>query len=60
MCNRSVDTNLSRIRFVPEYYKTQEKCDKAADTCTFVFDSVPDQYKSQKMCDKVVSKSVLY
>ena len=42
MCNEAVNTYPSTIPFVPEYYKTQEMCDKAVNTCFFLFESVPD------------------
>ena len=42
MCNKVVNTYLSRIQFVPEYYKALEICAKAVSTCLFVFISVPN------------------
>ena len=44
------------MRFVLEYYKTQEMCDALVNTCVFVFHSVPDLYKTQEMCDRIVSE----
>ena len=52
--NKAVDTCPSTIQFIPEYYKTQERCDKAVYTCPFVCDSAPDQYMTQKMYEKAV------
>ena len=44
------------MQFGPEFYKTEEMCQKAVDTCPFVFHSVSDQYITQEICDKVVSR----
>ena len=40
----------------PEYYATQEMCDKAINTCFFVFTSVPDQCKTQEIGNRVISE----
>ena len=57
MCNKAVNTYPSTIRFVSEYYKTQEINDKGVNTCCcFLFHSVPDRYNTQEMCNKVVSE----
>ena len=52
MCDKSANTYLSTIKFVPECLM----CDKAVNRCFFVFDSISDWYKTHEMCDKVVSK----
>ena len=36
MCNKTVDTYLSAIQFVPEWSKTQKISDKAIGTRSFV------------------------
>ena len=56
MYNKTVSNYPSAMQFVPEFYKTQEMCDKAVNTCFLVFYSGPDRYKTQEMCDRVVSK----
>ena len=45
MCNKAVNTYPSAIRFVPEYYKTQEIGNKVVHTCFSVFNSIADQYE---------------
>ena len=40
MCDKAVDIHLSVKQLVPEFFKTQEMCDKAVDTCFFVFHSI--------------------
>ena len=45
MQNIVVNTYFSTIKFVSEYYKSQEMFDKAGDSWVFIFVSVPDQYK---------------
>ena len=52
MRNKGVNT----IKFVLEYYKTQEMWDTLVNTCAFVFNSVPNLYKTQEMYDRVVSE----
>ena len=47
---------LFTFEYVPDWFKTQEICDKAVDKCPFVFDSIPDQYKIYKMCDQIISE----
>ena len=46
MRNKVLNSYLSKIQFVPEYYKSQELCDKVVDSCLFIFDSIPDKYKT--------------
>ena len=45
MCSKTVNNYPSTIRFVLEYYKTQEMCDTLVNTCVFVFHPVPGLYK---------------
>ena len=52
MCNKTVDTYLSAIQFVPEWSKTQKIPDKAIGTCSFVFGCVTNWYKIHNMCDR--------
>ena len=59
MCGKAVDTYPSTIKFVPEWFMTQEMHDKAVNRC-FVFDSIPNQYKTQEMCDRVVSENPFF
>ena len=54
MCDKSVSTCASAIKFVPECIMTQEMCHRAVNRCFFVFDSISDQYKTQEMCERVV------
>ena len=48
MCDKTVNAHPSAIKFVPEYWNTQEKSDKD--------DSIPDRYKTLEMCHRVVSE----
>ena len=52
MCNKTVDTYLSAIQFVPEWSKTQKISDEAIGTCSFVFGCVTNWYKIHNMCDR--------
>ena len=56
MCDKVVNTYLSAIKFVPEFFMIHQICNKAVNKCFFSFDSIPHQYKNQEMCDRVVSE----
>ena len=56
MCDKTVNTYPSTIKFVPEFFMTQEMCDKAVNRCFFVFDSISE---TPKMCDKAVDYSLV-
>ena len=49
MCIKAVDNEPSTIKYVCDWYKTQEIYIKAVNTCSFVLNSVPDQYQTQEM-----------
>ena len=55
MCYKAISTYPSTIKFDPEFYKTQEMCNKAVNRC-FLFDSIPDRHKTQVMCGRFVSE----
>ena len=48
------------IRYVPDWYKTQEICDKVILENAVTLKSVPYCYKNQKMCDKAVDNYHAY
>ena len=48
MCDKAVNTYPSTVKFVPESYKTQERCNKAVNSCFFVFDLILGRYKNSK------------
>ena len=50
MCDKVVDDNPDASEFVPDWYKTQEMCDKVADDFYIAL-----EYKSKEMCDKTIS-----
>ena len=61
MCEKAVNTYLSTINIVSEYFMTQEMCDKAVNSLFFfLFNSVSDQYKTQEMCDRAISDIYIY
>ena len=59
MCDEAVDRYPSTMKYVPDWFKTQEMSDIAIDKCLSVLDSVSDQYKTQEMCDKLFLKLLL-
>ena len=42
------------LRYIPDRYKTQQRCDKAILENGGTLKSVPDCYKNQEMCNKAV------
>ena len=42
MCDETVSTYHCSIDFVPEYYKTQERCDEVVNRCFLEFICIPD------------------
>ena len=56
--NKCVINQLIRYLFVfdsvPDWYKTQETCDRVDSEDPFLLVYCPDKYISQNMCDKVV------
>ena len=58
MCDKSVGTYPSIIKFVPEYYKTQEMCGRVVSEDPFLIVYCPDKCKTQRMCDKTVDDSL--
>ena len=56
MCDKAVNTYPSTIKFVPEFFMTQEMCDKAVNRCFFVFVSISE---TPKICDKAVDDSLV-
>ena len=56
MCDKAVNTYPSTVQFVPECYKTQERCNKAINRCFFVFNLILGRYKIQKLSYRVDSE----
>ena len=47
------------LEFKPEYYMTQNMCEKAVDTHPYTIKFTPECYKTQEMCDKAVNRYFL-
>ena len=56
MCDKVANTYPSTRKCAPEFFMTQEMCDKAVNRCFFVFDSISE---TPKMCDKTVDDSLV-
>ena len=54
MCKHRVKKILFIITYVPDPYKTQQKCNKAILENAGTLESILDWKKTQEMCDKVV------
>ena len=50
MCNKAVDAYPSVIKFVLDWYKTQEMRGKVVSKNPFILKYYLDRYKTQKMC----------
>ena len=57
MCIKAVDNYPSTIKYVPDWYKTQEICIRAVDDNPSTIKYVPDWIKIQEMCNKIISKN---
>ena len=44
------------MRYVPDYFRTQEMCERAVEKGSWSLVHVSDQYKTQEMCNKAVKK----
>ena len=54
MFDKAVDKYFHALKFVSDFYKTQNTCDKAFITYHSTIQFVCNCYKAQKMCDKAV------
>ena len=54
MCGKEVNTYSFAFDSVPDWYKTQEMCDRVAYENPFLMVYFPDEYTTQKMCDEAV------
>ena len=43
---------------IPDWYKTQEICDRVVSEDPFLIVYFPDKYKTQRMCDEAVDDSL--
>ena len=55
MCEKAVDTCLFLLDCVPNFYKTQEKCDEAVSKEPLMLKYRLDNFMPQEMCDKTVN-----
>ena len=56
MCNRAVEKKPSKLKYVPERYKTQNMCNKAVDKEPLMLKYVPDYFITEKMLVNPVCK----
>ena len=57
-CDKAVEKDSKMLKFVPDYFKPQEMCEKAVKNCCFLLKiHVPDEHKNQQMCGKIVSEN---
>ena len=57
MCDRAVEKDLKMLKFVPDYFKTQEMCEKPVKRSLFAIINVPDQHKTQEISKNVISEN---
>ena len=54
MCEKAFQKTPLSLKYIPNRFKTQEKCDAAVRIEPYLLANVPDHFKTQKMCDNVV------
>ena len=54
MCGKEVNTYSFAFDSAPDWYKTQEMCDRVVYENPFLIVYFPDKYTTQKMCDEAV------
>ena len=54
MCEKAFEKTPLSLKYIPNRFKTQEKCDAAVRIEPYLLANVPDHFKTQKMCDNVV------
>ena len=59
MCDKAVDTCLFVFDSVPDWYITQELCNKVVSEDPCMLKYCHDKYKAQKMCHKAVDSYLL-
>ena len=48
MCNKAVNKYVLGFDYIPDWYKTQEMCDRTISEDHFLLVYCPDKYKTQK------------
>ena len=51
MCERAIDKNPWCLEYVPDHFKTQEKCDMAVKDDSFFLQFVPDWFDTKEWID---------
>ena len=54
MCNSIISENPFSITYVPDQYKTQQKCDKAVDDCLATLKFIPDWFATNKIIKNIL------
>ena len=52
MAEKVVENGSENLEFVPDYLKTQQKCNEIKRTMPRAFHHIPDHFKTQEMCIK--------
>ena len=53
---KAVDGYSFTLKYVPDWYKTQEMCENVVDGCSFALKFVPDCCKTKEIGEKAVFK----
>ena len=48
MCNKAVNKYVLGFDYIPDWYKTQEMCERTISEDPFLLAYCPDKYKTQK------------
>ena len=52
MCDKAVEKDSKKLKFVPDYFKAQEISQKAVKKLLLAIIHVLDQHQTQQMCEK--------
>ena len=56
--DKAVTCNRWNLRYVPDYFRTKERCIKAVEKNPWLLWYVPDHLKTQEICDAAVEKNL--
>ena len=59
ICHKAAEKDSKMLKFVPDYFKTHEKCKKVVGTYPFLLMHITYCSKTQKMCEKAVDSCPL-
>lgn len=59
MCDIAVEKDSKMLKFVPDYFETQEMCEKTVKNSLFTIIHVLDQHKTEQIREKFLFQKIL-